>query len=115
MAATVAAGSIPHSVFPMGGELGKHAPNFGDLGKPTVTVDVVRLQAELRALHQRIEFLELAVVVEAEERAKDQDFDRSSGSSGHGAAGVGSRAGHADDLSLPDSLTVEHPGEPPHR
>ncbi|CAM9607803.1 unnamed protein product [Pylaiella littoralis] len=94
------------------GDLGKHAPNFGDLGKPTVTVDVLRLQAELRALHQRIEFLELAAAVEAEERARE-DHDRSSGSSGPGVAGGGSRAAQADDVSLTDSLTVEPQGEPP--
>lgn len=112
MAAAVA-GSVPHSVFPMG-DLGKHGPNFGDLGKPTVTVDVLRLQAELRALHQRIEFLELAAAVEAEERARE-DHDRSSGSSGPGVAGGGSRAAQADDVSLTDSLTVEPQGEPPPR
>lgn len=117
MAATVA-GSVPHSVFPVG-DLGKHAPNYGELGKHTVSVDVVRLQAELRALHQRIEYLELVRVTEAEERAKEEeDLDKSSGSSGLGAAGVGCRAARGDDLSVADTadtLTVDTQGDPSHR
>lgn len=91
------AAAAAHSVYSMS-EIGK--PNFGDLGKPMITVDVARLQAELRALHQRIEMLEVAAVVAAEEQEKEQDLDGGSGSSASGgAAAVAMRAsGHIEEL-----------------
>lgn len=112
--AAVNVASSAHSVYTMG-EVGK--PNFGDIGKPVVTVDVARLQAELRALNTRIELLEVAALVAAEERDKEQDLDGGSGSSaGIGAAipadaHVGGVGEDVDGGSIADDLTVESQGE----
>lgn len=111
-----------YSVYPMGAAKAA-APNFSDLGKPTVTVDVTRLQAELRALHQRLEFLEVAAQVAAVEHEKDQDPDGGSASStvgsipGATAAGRETRPDELDGVSIADDLTTEtKAGEPsPHR
>lgn len=43
------------------------------------TVDVGRLQAELRALHSRLEMLEVAAIVAAEERDKETEGDAGGG------------------------------------
>ena len=51
------AGPVSHSVYGMG--VAKASPpDFSALSKPAVTVDVGRLQTELRALHGRLEMLE---------------------------------------------------------
>ena len=93
-------------------EFGK--PNFGDLGKPMITVDVARLQTELRTLHQRIEMLEVAAVVAAEERNNEEDLD-GSGSSAFGGSATAAVAtetsAHAEELDggsiAEDSTTGE--------
>eukprot|EP00752_Nemacystus_decipiens_P004826 g4392.t1 len=111
----MAAAAAAHSVYNMN-EFVK--PNFGDLGKPTITVDVARLQTELRALHQRIEVLEVAAVVAAEEREKEQDQD-GSGSSACGGAGAAvgvstEMSRHADELdggSIAEDSTAGTNGE----
>ncbi|CBN79691.1 hypothetical protein Esi_0368_0016 [Ectocarpus siliculosus] len=109
-----------YSVYPMGAAKAA-APNFSDLGKPTVTVDVTRLQAELRALHQRLEFLEVAAQVAAVEHAKDQDPDGGSASStaesipSAVAAGRETRPDELDGGCIADDLTTEtKAGEMPH-
>lgn len=110
-----------YSVYPMGAAKAA-APNFSDLGKPTVTVDVTRLQAELRALHQRLEFLEVAAQVAAIEHGKDEDPDGGSASStvesipSVAAAGRETRPDDLDGGSIADDLTTEtKAGETPHR
>lgn len=84
-----------------------------------ITVDVARLQTELRALHQRIEMLEVAAVVAAEEREKEEDLDGGSGSSAFGGAAAAAVAtevsAHPDELdggSVADDLTAGTHGEP---
>ncbi len=112
--AAVNLASSEHSVYPMG-EVGK--PNFGDIGKPVVTVDVARLQAELRALNHRIELLEVAAMVAAEEREKEQDLDGGSGSSTSARAvptaegEIGRIIEAPDGGSIADDLTTESQGE----
>lgn len=115
----MAAAAAAHSVYSMG-EFGK--PNFGDLGKPMITVDVARLQTELRAMHQRIEMLEVAAVVAAEERQKEEDLDGGSGSSAYGSAASPAAAvatettANADELdgaSVADDSTAGANVEPP--
>lgn len=112
--AAINAESAAHSVHTMG-EIGK--PNFGDIGKPVVTVDVARLQAELRALNHRIELLEVAAMVAAEEREKEQDLDGGSGSSASARAVPGAEAETGrvvedhDGGSIADDLTAESQGE----
>lgn len=108
------AAAAAHSVYNMS-EFGK--PNFGDLGKPTITVDVARLQTELRALHQRIEMLEVAAVVAAEERIKEEDLD-GSGSSAFGGSATAAVAvemsAHAEELdsgSIAEESTTGTHGE----
>lgn len=124
MTAVGEAGSVSHSVHPMG--ISKPtAPNFGDLGKPIVTVDVARLQTELRSLHQRLELLEVAAVVAAEEQEKQEDLDGGSGSSasGEAAASTAVDRGHAagldnnnnSDYTADDSTLGTQQGEPPPR
>lgn len=56
------AGSAALSVYEMGKSHLLLPPDFGSLSKPTTTVDVGRLQAELRALHSRLALLEQAAL-----------------------------------------------------
>lgn len=55
------------------------SPDFGLLSKPTATVDIGRLQNELRALHSRLELLETAALVAA---AAEPETDVDRGGSG---------------------------------
>lgn len=75
------AGPVSHSVYGMGVAKAP-PPDFGALSKPTATVDVGRLQTELRALHGRLEMLEVVALAAAEEREKERDLDKDLGSSG---------------------------------
>jgi len=112
--AAVNLASSAHSVYPMG-EVGK--PDFGGIGKPVVTVDVARLQAELRGLNHRIELLEIAAMVAAEERQKEEDLDGGSGSSAGARAVPAAEAETGGVVEDPngghtaDDLTVESQGE----
>lgn len=69
--------SAVHSVYTLGGALSPRnkSPDFGLLSKPTTTVDVGRLQVELRALHSRLELLETAALVAAAAEP-EPDVDR---------------------------------------
>lgn len=85
------AGPISHSVYGMG-VVKASPPDFGALSKPTATVDVGRLQTELRALHGRLEMLEVVALAAAEEKEKEPELDKDLGSSGVKVA-VGARGG----------------------
>lgn len=50
------------SVYEMGKSTLPFTPDFGLLSKSTTTVDVSRLQTELRALHKRLALLEYAAI-----------------------------------------------------
>lgn len=90
--------SLSHSIYGMG--VGKPLPpDFGSLSKQTTTVDIGRLQGELRALHTRLEMLEMAAPAAAKDCERDLD-DRKSGSSGSKetvVAGEGDEDSHKID------------------
>ena len=91
----MAAGPVTHSVYGMGVTKAS-PPDFGALSKQTATVDVDRLQTELRALHGRLEMLEVVALAAAEEKEKELDFDKDVGSSGVRIA-VGTEGGEEED------------------
>eukprot|EP00904_Undaria_pinnatifida_P002133 jgi/Undpi1/11920/HiC_scaffold_4.g01619.m1 len=91
----MAAGPVTHSVYGMGVTKAS-PPDFGALSKQTATVDVDRLQTELRALHGRLEMLEVVALAAAEEKEKELDFDKDVGSSGVRIA-AGTEGGEEED------------------
>lgn len=100
----MAAGPTTHSVYGMG-VVKASPPDFGALSKPTATVDVDRLQTELRALHGRLEMLEVVALAAAEEREKELDFDKDVGSSGvRIAVGTGEEGGEEVEESTPRTV-----------
>lgn len=102
------AGPVSHSVYGMG--VAKASPpDFSALSKPAVTVDVGRLQTELRALHGRLEMLEATALAAAEEREKELDLDKDLGSSGVRIAVDSGREEDGTPRTVDDSSKGEIP------
>lgn len=77
----MATGSVLHSVHPFGvGSVKPAVPDFDSLSKNTTSVDVGRLQTELRAFHNRLTLLE--TITTTPMKYEEERLDEDSGNSG---------------------------------
>lgn len=104
----MATGSVLHSVHPFGvGSIKPAVPDFDSLSKTTTSVDVGRLQTELRAFHNRLTLLE--TITTTAMKYEEERLDGCSENSGEEA--VHCTESNVDDLTIASADPSVAPSE----